>query len=161
MSETRPFLFGKLPAFGDFLSRGLAEQELEAWDRRCTATLRATSARMGDAFARTLEAVPPRGFLLEPGGGERLWQAGCAAFSCDRVGRPFLFVLGFAGGRLLRDEGESIAASLEPCLYDAFLHRRDPASILDAAVDALVERDQAGSPGRLLMRGWQDDWATA
>lgn len=161
MSEIRPFLFGKLPAFGDFLSRGLPAASQGAWDQRCTATIQTTSERAGEAFSRIIEELPPRGFLLEPGQGETYWQVGCATFSRDRIGRPFLFVLGMAGGRRLRDDGDWIAASLEPCLYDAFLNHRAPAAILDAAIDAIGERRPVKATGWMLMRGWQADWAAA
>lgn len=160
MSETRPFLFGKLPAFGDFLCRGLTAEAQDIWDRRCTDTLVTTRARGGDAFDKILETTPPRGFVLEPGRGEAYWQVGCAAFSCDRVGRPFLFVLGVVGGRGLRDDGLWMAPSLERCLYDAFLRHRDTAEILDDAVNALANIPVKAETAFPPMREWQADWTS-
>ena len=59
MSETHPFLFGKLPTFGDFLNRGLAGRGVDAWDRRCTATLRETGARVAPPLYT--DALGPKG----------------------------------------------------------------------------------------------------
>jgi type VI secretion system ImpM family protein len=157
----RPFLFGKLPALGDFVGRGLVPAQREAWDERCSMTLAAARRRLGDAFDGALEATPPRGFLLTPTPAEPFWQAGCVAPSCDRAGRPFLLVLGMAGDAGWADAGAGMAARLEPCVRAAIGQELDIDAIVDAMAGAIA-CDATGEGGGIkMMAGWCTDWIGA
>lgn len=77
-----PALFGKLPAHGDFISRGLSGSVRAAIDQWLSDWLDACRAATGAAFAQTYEAAAP--WLLE--------SPRCTAVllpSMDAVGRRF------------------------------------------------------------------------
>jgi type VI secretion system ImpM family protein len=150
-----PFLFGKLPAYGDFVAARLEAADREAWDARCTAALTAAADRFGDALDAALEAVPTAGFVLANNGG--CWQAGCVAPSCDRAGRDFLFVLGATGAEPSADDGRTVAARLAPCLQAAIADRLDIEAILTRAATALSEPDIANDHPPIMIV-WYDDW---
>ena len=46
----RPFLFGKLPAHGDFVARGLTPDAQAAWDDWASAGLERAMSELGEAF---------------------------------------------------------------------------------------------------------------
>lgn len=80
-------LYGKLPAHGDFVSRGLREKAAQTADRMLTAMLGAAREAWGDQFADRYAAAQPW-----------LWQgaglSGLIIPSMDAAGR--LFPLGLA-----------------------------------------------------------------
>jgi type VI secretion system protein ImpM len=162
MHRGRPFLFGKLPTLGDFVGRGLRAMQRDAWDDRCTAALSDARRRLGVEFDAALEVTPPHAFLLAPTVAENVWQAGCVAPSCDRAGRPFLFVVGVADADGWGERAGRIAARLEPCLCAAISQGLAVDAILAAVADlfngAGEERDD-DEAGRLnVMLGWRTDW---
>jgi type VI secretion system protein ImpM len=143
------FLFGKLPALGDFVCRGMTPAQREAWDARCTAAL----AGVRDEVL--LEATPPHGFLLAPTASEPFWQLGCAAPSCDRAGRHFLLVLGIVSEVGWDGEWCALAARLEPCLRAAITHGLDAEAVFSLIGEALA----SGEAGEIeTMRGWRAGW---
>lgn len=146
------FLFGKLPALGDFVCRGMTAMQRKAWDARCIAAL----AEVRDEAL--LEATPPHGFLLAPTAGEPFWQLGCVAPSCDRAGRHFLLVLGVAGKAGWGEEWHALAARLEPCLRTAITRGLDTEAVLGLIGEALT----SGEPGEIeTMAGWRTGWIGA
>jgi type VI secretion system ImpM family protein len=121
------FLFGKLPAFGDFVTRGLPVGARAWWDDRCSALLVAAQERFGDTFHTDYAALPPRCFLLPIDGA---WcQVGCVMPSIDRAGRAFPFVWGVSSaGRIDEARGAAIAERIAARLDDV----RAPRINLDA-----------------------------
>lgn len=86
-------LFGKIPAVGDFVSRGFSPQLREGLDALLQAALVAAAKEGGDARA-LMEKAPPamlaiRPGALAPGGFTGLWMP-----SQDRVGRVFPLCVG-------------------------------------------------------------------
>ncbi len=95
-------MFGKLPAHGDFVTRGLDPLAAAAWDQWLAAEMELARAAHGPAFDDRYEAAPVWRFAHDA-------QAGALALSVDSVGRRFPLVV--AGG------GDS--AACEDLLYDA------------------------------------------
>jgi len=165
MNVLRPFLFGKLPAAGDFVVRGLDALQRDAWDRRCTLALEAAQSRLGTDYRSKLEATPMRGFVLQPAEPGGIWQAGCVAPSCDRSGRPFLFVLGVFQPDSFAYPAERLTARLTPLLHDAIAQRQAPDTVFEAATLSLRAAGQDDAPGAainiVVMRDWCQDWIGA
>jgi type VI secretion system protein ImpM len=92
----RAGLFGKHPAFGDFIGRGVApalQAALEAW---LGPTLAQVAAQRGDDFAMLFDRAPPLAFwigarVLAESEGRAL--RGVLVPSRDRVGRRYPFAL--------------------------------------------------------------------
>lgn len=152
----RPFLFGKLPAIGDFAVRGLDGARRLAWDHRCTVSMQQVRRRFGADLAAVLDETPPLGFLLAPTRAEPCWQAGCVAPSCDRAGRFFPFVVGVAADEAWHVPASTIARSLVPVLHAGIAQGLSPDAALAAIGTAL------GAPGEKVaievMSPWRDDW---
>lgn len=111
------FLFGKLPAFGDFVSRGLSAPTRDYWDTWCTSALLDARRRFEETFDQRFWSTEPRRFLAAPIEGG-CWQTGCIIASSDRAGRAFPFVLGVSSSAPIEPVagaamGERIAACLQ------------------------------------------------
>ena len=92
-----PGWHGKLPVLGDFASRRLDQDFLEAWDGWLAASLSVLRERMESAWLDAYLASPSWRFLLMPGvlggdAGRQAW-AGVLMPSVDRVGRYFPFTI--------------------------------------------------------------------
>lgn len=89
--------FGKLPAHGDFIHRGLPSQCVNIWDDWLQAVIGSTQEQLGEHWLDVYLTSPIWRFALSPGVIDgRLW-AGISLPSVDRVGRYFPFtVLGAA-----------------------------------------------------------------
>ena len=95
------WVFGKLPAHGDFVARGIGPTDSAALDDWLSASLLAARERYGDAFADRFDAAQP--WRAEGDG-----VAGAVAASQDAAGRRFpVLLLGDA------------AAACEDLLYAA------------------------------------------
>ncbi len=88
-----PGLFGKLPAFGDFLSRGLPHGFTKAWDGWLQDGIRASREMLGEAWLEIYLTSPLWHYALAPGGCGPDAMAGVLMPSVDRVGRYFPFTL--------------------------------------------------------------------
>jgi type VI secretion system protein ImpM len=125
-------LFGKLPAHGDFVSRGLAAEERDALDAWLSASLNDARERCGDAFEALFDAAPAWRFA----DGAR---AGVLAASMDKAGRRFPLWLAVEGGS---------CGDCEDLLYRALAEGWD-ADLLLARAAALAP--EAGPPPH---QGW-------
>ena len=114
----RAFLFGKLPAHGDFVARGLTADEQGAWDAWASAGLETARAELGDGFEDAHDAAPPWRFIAAQ---DDTWRVGSLACSVDSAGRRFILVLGVAGltGAEATSLGAYGAAAIETVLYEA------------------------------------------
>ncbi len=154
MTRSRAFLFGKLPAHGDFVSRGLSPAQRESWDDWLSRAVSLARGSLGDRFDDAWFTLPPRRFALGPGSLGQGWRAGVLAASIDSAGRRFPIVLGRDGRR--GPEGcASIAARCEALLYehlgqadaDAFV------AMVDDAQDGDAENGGADD-GNEAREGW-------
>ncbi len=109
------FLWGKLPAHGDFVCRGLDGEARDALDHWLSADLQAAREVIGDTFETIYDEAPPWRFRWQDGEG---WTAGAMAPSMDKVGRRYPVLIGQSG----LDEGETlmVAAASEDRIYTAF-----------------------------------------
>ena len=135
-------MFGKMPAHGDFIARGLAAEERDTLDLYLSGELAAARDALGDSFEDRFDSAPPWRFAWA---GDT-WTAGALASSVDSVGRRFPLLVG-------RTEVEpgAVASTTEACeqaIYDAF-EQSWTADELEAAVDALetLEQEERSSEG--------------
>lgn len=138
MSAGRPaaFLFGKLPAHGDFVARGLSEPGREAWDLWASAALEALRGVAAD-FETAHEQVPPWRFIAGPQAAGEGWRIGALAPSVDSAGRRFVIVAGLSGWSPAQAAGQGMAfaAHAEAVLYRAIAEQLTA----DAAVEMLAQ----------------------
>jgi type VI secretion system protein ImpM len=89
-------LFGKLPAHGDFIRRGLPGAFLDPWDAWLSAAMLAMEAETltaGDDWPLVWASAPALRFHLPPGACGPLAAAGVLLPSMDSVGRRFPLTL--------------------------------------------------------------------
>jgi type VI secretion system protein ImpM len=120
MAQVAPFLFGKLPAHGDFVARGLGEAEQAGWDHWAS---RAMELLGDDDQAHG--GIPPWRFIAGPSVLGQGWRVGALAPSIDRAERRFLAVMGLAGlsAPAAAGAGHAAAAAVEELLYQAIGQR--------------------------------------
>jgi type VI secretion system protein ImpM len=145
VTAPRVFAFGKLPAHGDFVSRGLAADEREAWDAWSSAGLEAARADLGDTFEARHDTAPPVRFAFGPGAFGGGWNTGALTASIDAAGRRFIVVLG------LRTDAapsarERIAEAAENEIYHAFEAGADIDVMLAKAQDVFQTLESEGDP---------------
>jgi type VI secretion system protein ImpM len=153
--STRAILFGKLPAHGDFVARGLSDPQRSAWDAWLSAGLEAARHRLGDAFEVAHDAAPPWRFVLQGGPFGSGRRAGAIAPSIDSVGRRFFIMVG--ADELSRGAGETLASGMEDLIYQALCERWD-ADRLEAAAQAVA--DAADNPAESRDAASTERWWT-
>ncbi len=85
--------YGKLPARGDFVGRGLPRDWLRTWDDWLQRGLAGAALHWGEGFHERLLAMPAWHFVvLAQQPDDPSWCAAVVA-SADRVGRPYPLVL--------------------------------------------------------------------
>ncbi len=85
--------YGKLPTLGDFVSRRLSAQFIQAWDQWLQEALAESRAQLGDDWLNSYLVSPLWRFVLSPGiAGQGGW-VGLLMPSVDRVGRYFPLTL--------------------------------------------------------------------
>ncbi len=85
--------YGKLPARGDFVTRGLAPQFVSPWDAWLQQALQASRERLKDRWLEGYLSAPLWRFLLPPGLVVPHAVAGVFCPSVDRIGRHFPFTI--------------------------------------------------------------------
>ena len=91
-------LFGKLPAHGDFVRRGLPADMVAAWDGWAAKALAAAQAALGEAgFAAAWDAMPCWALALPAGACGTAPLSGVMAGGRDGVGRRFPLLLAVPG----------------------------------------------------------------
>lgn len=139
--------FGKIPAHGDFVSRGLPPSLLEAWDTWLQQCMLESQRQLGEQWLTHYLTSPVWRFAISPGilGPEGL--GGVMMPSVDRVGRYFPLMVAATGAPPLLDwfqkqgawydEIEEMArASLDPAFrLEQFDTVPDPVAPADAACD--------------------------
>lgn len=128
------FVLGKLPAHGDFISRGLDDEAIEAADAAVAEAITLAALRWDYRWDDVYVETPVWRFVAAPGVVGRDWVAGVFMASVDAVGRQFPLMAGFnaqtlalvahAGGLTAAlDEAERLArmALLEAQSVDTLL----------------------------------------
>lgn len=81
--------FGKIPSHGDFITRNLSRNFLDAWDQWLQSSVAESKAQLGERWLDVYLTSPIWRFAVMPGlCGRRGW-AGILMPSVDRVGRYF------------------------------------------------------------------------
>ena len=109
------WLFGKLPALGDFISRGIDFTFRDLLDHWLTAELEAARAHFGEEFEQRYLTAPAWCFIdCDPQG---QWCGGAMCASVDAPGRKFPVIAGTAAN----DAGEAarLAGGCLEVLYEA------------------------------------------
>jgi len=101
------WLFGKIPAHGDFVSRGLAPEMHEALDLWLSAELARARARFADFDTRYQTAAPWFFVDCDPAGA---WSGGALCPSVDKVGRRFPILVAAPAADAGRAEAVALAA---------------------------------------------------
>lgn len=158
MSGLAVFAFGKLPAHGDFVARGLAAGERDAWDAWASESLERARRDLGEDFETQHDQAPPWRFAFGPGRFARAWVAGALTPSIDRSGRRFVIVAGArADAALLPDgAGAEVAERLETEIYRVFETGGDIDSLVASAEGALADVE-SDAPSTGAGRFWRLD----
>ena len=125
-----PWLFGKLPALGDFVSRGLdhaARTRIDDWLSR---EMEDARAKAGDQFDSLYDCAPAWNFVDCDEAGQ--WNGGALCASQDRAGRRFPLIMATPA-----DDAAAAAALSAGCLSamcQAFASGWDADSLSDAVV---------------------------
>ena len=139
-------LFGKLPSHGDFVARGLSDDQAAAWDDYLTASL--SDAAMLEDFDDLYAKAPAWRFVADLDGAT---MCGIIAPSVDKVGRQFPILAGVASG----ENSEMLIDACEAHLYDAFANGLD-ADALYGALQAFPDAPDA-SPAELAPYWYLED----
>ena len=126
------FVWGKLPAHGDFVARGLTPATRDELDGWLAASLAEARAALGEAFEATYDEAPPWRFTWRDEGGV---TAGAMAMSVDAVGRRYPILIAREG--LEPEEVDGATEAVEELLYDALADGWD-ADRLHLAVAAMA-----------------------
>jgi type VI secretion system ImpM family protein len=110
----RPFLFGKMPAHGDFVQRGLPRGAKAVWDGWLTRELVLARTTHGSIFNDLYARAPVCRFLMPS-----VARAGALACSVDAVGRQFPLLFGVTAD----SPSPGLAAACENTVYAAFAER--------------------------------------
>lgn len=98
MNEHGAGLYGKLPSFGDFVTRRLPTAFTDRWDSWLQKSIAASRLSLGDAWLERYLEAPVWRFLLGSGVISEQAYAGVLVPSVDRVGRYFPLTLAMAIG---------------------------------------------------------------
>jgi type VI secretion system protein ImpM len=123
------WLFGKLPAHGDFVARGLSMHERNLLDNWLTSEMVHAQTKLGDAFTDCYDHAPPWCFIRKQASAE--WAGGAMCPSMDSAGRRFPILL--ARAQLKAEEAVSAARSCIDMIYVAFEESMTAEALISAA----------------------------
>ena len=92
-ASTAPGWFGKLSSLGDFASRRVPAEWVEACDDWLERSMTASRAQLEGQWLETYLSAPVWRFAWAPGVIDRRWWFGVLMPSCDNVGRYFPLVV--------------------------------------------------------------------
>lgn len=135
-SGVAAFVFGKLPAHGDFISRGLDDDTIEAADAAMAEAVTIAALHWDYRWDEIYVETPVWRFLAAPGVLGRDWTAGVFMASVDAVGRQFPLLAGFSAASLaLISRGSALTAALdeaEALARNALIEAHSVDTLLDA-----------------------------
>ena len=134
MPEPHPFVFGKSPRYGDFISLGLSPAQETAWDGFGAAVMARARHYWGADHAQGHAQAPMWRFVLPPQTlGMDGWTVGALSPSMDSVGRLFLLAAGLAGaGDAALPDAETFANHAEECVWQAIVGGQDKETVAGA-----------------------------
>lgn len=132
------WLFGKIPAHGDFISRGIAHVTHTLLDDWLSAEVARARSRFADFDERYIQA-PPWYFVDRDGAGA--WSGGALCLSVDKVGRRFpILVAAPASGA---DTAREVALAALELVFTTFSEGWD-ADQLALALGSIVADHSSG-----------------
>lgn len=114
-SRLMTWMFGKLPALGDFVSRGLDHERRDALDRWLSLGMQEARERFTEDFESRYDNAPPWCFVDCDASGQ--WSGGALCASTDRAGRRFPLMI--ASPSANADSAPAIAGGCLELLYEA------------------------------------------
>ena len=135
------WLFGKIPAHGDFISRGLDHATHELLDDWLSVEVAGARARFADFDARYVQA-PPWYFVDVDSAGA--WSGGALCLSVDKVGRRFpILVAGPASGA---DTAREVALAALELVFTTFSEGWDADQLALALGSIVADRGSGPLP---------------
>ncbi|MDP2801275.1 MAG: type VI secretion system-associated protein TagF [Phreatobacter sp.] len=132
MSDTGSLIgvYGKLPAHGDFINRGIPIGMVNAWTQWLDRSLAMARHALGDYWLPTYLSSPPWRFVLDRNVVSNVAVAGVVASSVDKVRRtyPVTTFHGLAQGLRPRDlpgSADEGFAGMEAAIFEAIEGRID------------------------------------
>ena len=132
------WLFGKIPAHGDFISRGLDHATHTLLDDWLSVEVARARERFADFDARYVQA-PPWYFVDQDGAGA--WSGGALCLSVDKVGRRFPVIV--AAPAIGADTAHKVALAALELVFTTFSEGWD-ADQLALALGSIVADSGSG-----------------
>jgi type VI secretion system protein ImpM len=121
-------LFGKMPAHGDFVSRGYSLEERLRLDQWLSREMDQARAQSGPGFEERYDQAPCWCFAAV--GSDGLWQGGTLCPSIDSAGRRFPLLVACCG--VAASEVESAAEYCVDAVFRAFEDRLSADGLCEA-----------------------------
>lgn len=136
-------LFGKLPAHGDFVWRGLEAEAKDVLDSWLSEEMTAARAEFVQDFESRYDRAPPWRFAVEDEAG---WIAGALAPSADAAGRRFPILV--ARVAEAPEAAKELAATCEAAIFEGFAQRWSADQLYGrlANLSPLAAENQAPKP---------------
>lgn len=141
MPSPRPFVFGKSPRYGDFISLGLTPAQEMAWDSFGAALMTKARDHWGDtlhdmhAQAAMWRFTLPAGTLNLDG-----WTIGALCPSMDSVGRLFLLAAGITGADdTTLAAAETLADDAEEALWQSIINGWEKETLASTVTDKATD----------------------
>jgi type VI secretion system ImpM family protein len=126
----KPWLFGKLPALGDFVSRGIDMATRDRLDGWLSGEMEAARGHWGEGFEARYDMAPAWTFVACDEAGN--WSGGALCASIDRAGRRFPLVAAAPAPDVATAAGTG-AAMIE-AMYQGFAEGWDADLLLAATL---------------------------
>lgn len=136
------WLFGKLPAHGDFVSRGLDPVVRDSFDLWMSDEIARARARFGDEFEARYDTAPAVRFALPTEEGH--WDGGALCASMDSAGRRFPVLIARSASEPL--EACASARLCEDLIYGAFGEGWNADTVVQNAAKSAIAIDGAPAP---------------
>lgn len=146
--NARCILFGKLPAHGDFIVRGIDMQRQEQLDRDISASIGHAKEHFAEQFEPSFLKAPPWRFVWPEDAG---YIGGALSPSIDQTGRIYPVFLGRHGKTAAL--AKQIAGACEALLFEA-IPQRWTADTLFSAIQSLVEDSASQEECEPATLGW-------
>ena len=152
LRPTGAWLFGKIPAHGDFISRGLDHPTHELLDDWLSVEVARARAKFADFDVRYVQA-PPWYFVDVDSAGA--WSGGALCLSVDKVGRRFpILVAGPASGA---DTAREVALAALELVFTTFSEGWDADQLALALGSIVADRVSGPVPAQSVWAIEADD----
>lgn len=143
-------LYGKLPAHGDFVRRGLPPSFCEPWDGWLQAGIAAARESLGEAWEAAWDAAPAWRFALPAGACGPDPVAGVVAPSADAVGRRFALTV----AATLPGAAEGLWPAAWFAAMEGALHAAQAGGLDADALAGLLQAPPPAEPAEAPEPGW-------